>query len=154
MGFDDQKKRRIARAVGGSAAALMLFALGACAGTGDGNERAELPVAFSRSASAEQPFPANYRPQILEFLRTYLNDPTGVRDPQIAEPEKRTISGSTRYVSCLRYSARDSEGRYGNATARMAVFVDGRFDSFEEKAQSVCASAAYRPFPELGVLKR
>jgi hypothetical protein len=39
---------------------------------------------------------------LLAFLKTYLNNPVGVRDAAIAEPAPRDISGKTRYVACLR----------------------------------------------------
>ena len=34
-------------------------------------------TSFVESANAEQPFPANYKPEILAFLKTYLNNPAG-----------------------------------------------------------------------------
>ena len=33
---------------------------------------------------ANQPFPADYRAQLLAFLRTYLNNPAGIRDAAMA----------------------------------------------------------------------
>lgn len=118
------------------------------------SEPVELPTSFTRSASAEQVPPQDERADVLKFLRTYLNDPTGIRAAMIAEPQRRTIVGQTRYIVCLRYSAKDAVGKYGEASDRMAVFVDGRFDSFEEKARRYCEDAAYRPFPELERLTR
>lgn len=43
------------------------------------------------SALAVQPFPANYRADILAFMRTYLNNPQAVHEAVIAEPVQRSV---------------------------------------------------------------
>ncbi|WP_315714972.1 MULTISPECIES: hypothetical protein [unclassified Bradyrhizobium] len=101
-----------------------------------------------------QPFPANHRSEILSYLRTYLNNPVGVRDGVMAEPVQWTVGGRLRYVSCLRYAARESDGSYRPAQERAAVFVDGRFDRLVEDAGELCAGSTYAPFPELAGLTR
>jgi hypothetical protein len=78
----------------------------------------------------------------------------GVRDAVVAEPVQRTVGGRLRYVSCLRFSSRDSEGNYGSVRERAVVFVDGRLDHVAEKAGEICAGAIYAPFPELEKLAR
>lgn len=134
---------------------MILPVLAGCAGGRDGDEESRgLPRAFSRSAAAEQTFPTNYRRDVIEFLRTYLNDPSGLREASISDPEPRTIAGAQRYIACVRYNARNLDGKYGGAAVRMAVFIDGRFDSFEERPKSFCEGAALRPFPELEAMKR
>jgi len=138
------------------AALWLVLALGGCASTGtdEQNEPSAPPVAFSRSTESVQRAPDNDRGEIIAFLRTYLNDPSGVREARIAAPDKRTLFGQPRYVVCLRYNARDSAGKYGGVSDRMAIFADGRFSSFEENAKSYCADADYKPFPELEKLTR
>jgi hypothetical protein len=128
----------------------VLLALGACAG-GSGDE-----VYFSRSRSADaaQPFPANYKAELLAFMRTYLNDPTNVREASISEPVQRPIAGSRRYYVCVRYNARDSGGRYTGVTDRAAFYLDGRFDRIIEKSQDYCPATSYAAFPELERLTR
>ncbi|OJU29420.1 MAG: hypothetical protein BGN91_04180 [Nitrobacter sp. 62-13] len=103
---------------------------------------------------ADQPFPGDYRAQVLAFLRTYLNNPVGIRDAAMAEPVQRTVGGRLRYVSCLRYNAREIDGSYGGVVQRAAVYVDARLDRMIEKAGDVCAGVAYAPFPELEKLTR
>ena len=49
-----------------------------------------------------------YRADIVAFMRTYLNDPTGVRDAFISEPALRTLESADRYTVCLRYTARNA----------------------------------------------
>ena len=103
---------------------------------------------------ASQPFPSNYRSETLAYLRTYLNNPVGVRDGGMAEPVQRTVGGRLRYVSCLRYAMRESDGSYRPARERAAVYVDGRFDRLIEDAGELCAGSTYAPFPELASLTR
>jgi hypothetical protein len=103
---------------------------------------------------SDQPFPADYRAQILAFLRTYLNNPVGIRDAAMAEPAQRTVGGRLRYVSCLRYNAREIDGSYRGVVQRAVIYVDARLDRMIEKAGEVCAGAVYAPFPELEKLTR
>jgi hypothetical protein len=103
---------------------------------------------------ANQPFPADYRAQLLAFLKTYLNNPTGIRDAAMAEPAQRTVGGRLRYVSCLRYNAREIDGSYRGVVQRAVVYVDARLDRMIEKVDDICAGAVYAPFPELEKLTR
>ena len=59
-----------------------------------------------------QPFPANYKPEILAFMRTYLNNPVGVRDASMADPVQREIGGRQFYISCLHFTPRETDGSY------------------------------------------
>lgn len=100
-------------------------------------------------------FPANYKSELLAFLQTYLNDPTNVRDAQIAEPAIRSIGSSERYVVCLKYNAKNGEGRYLGLKDSMAVYLRGRFNQFvNATGGETCKTAVYQPFPELESLKR
>lgn len=103
---------------------------------------------------SNQPFPTGYRDQILAFLRTYLNNPVGVRDAAVAEPVQRTVGGRLRYVSCLRYNAREIDGSYRGVVQRAVVYVDARLDRMLDNANEVCAGVVYGPFPELEKLTR
>ena len=103
-------------------------------------------------------FPANYRTEIVAFMKSYLNDPGNVRDAYIAEPVRKPFDTRERYVVCVRYNARNSEGRYAGSKDGMALFNDGRFDRLVEQSANrplvQCADADYKPFPELQALKR
>jgi hypothetical protein len=134
------------------AAILILpIALAACAGSDDSRS---ISFMGGGGANAAQPFPANYRSELLAFMRTYLNNPVGVHDAALAEPLQREVSGRTRYVSCLRYSPRESDGSYREARERAILYVNGRLDRMIENAAEVCAGAVYAPFPELEKLAR
>ena len=99
-------------------------------------------------------FPQNYRSELLAFMQTYLNDPTDVRDAQIAEPVLKAVGSSERYVVCLRYNAKDSQGRYMGAKESIAVYLRGRFNQLVNATGEVCKGAAYQPFPEMQALRR
>lgn len=129
---------------------LLPIVLAACAGSDDGKS---ISYTDDRGVS-NQPYPNNYRAEILAFMKTYLNNPAGVRDAAMAEPVQRTVGGRLRYVSCLRFAPRESDGSYREVRERAILYVDGRLDRLIENASEPCASAAYAPFPELEKLTR
>ncbi|MEA2891315.1 MAG: hypothetical protein QOI05_2108 [Bradyrhizobium sp.] len=131
------------------AAMLLLLALAGCAGDGPNS------ITFTDDRGvANQPYPANYRPELLAFMKTYLNNPVGVKDAAMAQPVQRTVGGRLRYVVCLRYNAKDTDGSYPGVRERAILFVDARLDRIVEDASEPCAGAAYAPFPELQTMTR
>lgn len=125
-------------------------ALAACAGGGE-----ERYFSASRlGPGVAQPFPANHRADLVAFFRTYINDPSGVRDAAITEPFQKDVSGLRRYLVCVRYSARDFNGRQTPVTDRAALFLDGRFDQLLDRPGDTCGGQAFAPFPELERLAR
>ena len=129
---------------------LLPVALAACAG---GDEGRSITYTDDRGV-ANQPYPDNYRAELLAFMRTYLNNPAGVRDAALAEPVQRTIGGRLRYVTCLRFTPRESDGSYRELRERAVLYVDGRLDRIVENASEPCAGAVYTPFPSLQQLTR
>ncbi len=131
-------------------AATLLAALGlaACGGGPSGN------VSFVESASGAQPFPTAYRTDVLAFMRTYLNDPVGVRGAVLAEPVQRTVGGNMRYIVCIRYSAKDFNGRYTPVQERGIAFVEGRLERVVDNSAELCAGANYQPFPDMEKMSR
>jgi hypothetical protein len=129
---------------------LLPIALAACAGS---DEVKSITYTDDRGVS-NQPFPNNFKSEILSFMKTYLNNPVGVRDAAMAEPIQRVVGGRLRYISCLRYSARDSGGNYREPREHAILYVDGRLDRIIEKAGEPCAGAVYAPFPELEKMVR
>jgi hypothetical protein len=98
--------------------------------------------------------PANYRADIVAFLRTYLNDPTHIRSASISEPALRSTGRESRYGVCLRFNARKPNGDYEGVRERVVFFTSGRLDGMAEAHAEQCSGAAYEPFPELENLKR
>ena len=129
---------------------LLPIALAACAGSDEGRNESYI----NDRGSANQPYPNNYRPELLAFMKTYLNNPVGVRDAVMAEPVQRTVGGRLRYVSCLRFTPRESDGSYRETRERGVLYVNGRLDRVVESAGDICAGALYAPFPDLEKLKR
>jgi len=133
----------------GLAILLLPLTLAACLDSDDTRS-----TSFVESANAEQPYPGNYKPQMLAFLKTYLNNPVGVHDAVIAEPVQRTVNGRVRYVSCLRFAERQSDGSYREPRERAVLFVAGRLDRIIPNAGEECAGAVYVPFPEMEKMQR
>jgi hypothetical protein len=130
---------------------LLPIALAACAGMDEEGRDAGITI---DNGSAIQPFPANYRTELLAFMKTYLNNPVGLHDAAMAEPVQRTVGGRMRYVSCLHFTPRESDGSYREQRERAILYVNGRLDRIIEKATDVCAGAVYAPFPDLEKLTR
>ena len=129
---------------------LLPIALAACAGSDEGRS-----VTYTDDRGVtNQPYPNNYRAELLAFMKTYLNNPVAVHDAAMAEPVQPTVGGRPRYVSCLRFVPRESDGSYRAARERAILYVDGRLDRVVENASDICAGAVYAPFPELEKLTR
>ena len=118
---------------------------------GDDDTRA---ISFVEDSNQAQPVPTNYKPEILAFMHTYLNNPVGVREGQIAEPVQRTVGGRLRYVVCLRYAEHLFDGTYREPRDRAIVFVNGRLDRIITNPSEECAGAVYAAFPDLEKMQR
>jgi hypothetical protein len=128
---------------------LLPITLAACAG----DDSRGITYTDDRGV-ANQPYPNNYRAELLAFMKAYLNNPVGVHNAAMAEPVQRTVGGRLRYVSCLRFAPRESDGSYREVRERAVLYVDGRLDRVVENASDSCAGAVYAPFPELEKLTR
>ena len=106
------------------------------------------------TTEADNPFPANYKPETLAFLRSYLNDPSRIRDAFISIPTVRPVANvGLRYVACVRFNARKDDGSYAGSRDHFAVFFGGKLDRLAPTRED-CRDAAYQPFPELERLTR
>ncbi|UPJ76551.1 hypothetical protein [Bradyrhizobium sp. 187] len=105
-------------------------------------------------AGGPQPFPDNFRGDTLALMRSYLNNPVGVRDASMAEPAQREVGGRQFYVSCLHFTPRETDGTYKATRERAVIFVNGRADRVVDRASELCAGAVYVPFPELEKMTR
>lgn len=131
---------------------LVLLALGGCSTDNTGPSPAELKAQWS----AENVYPQTYKQDLLSFLRTYLNDPSHIRDAAVSPPESKTVGPGPRFVACVRYNARGSDHKYAGDKVGAAVYVLGKLDRYVDgkDALSYCKDAAYAPFPELERLTR
>lgn len=94
-------------------------------------------------------FPARYKTEIADFMRTYLNNPTKVKDAFIAEPVIKNLNGLEQYITCVRYNPRDDRDRYEGSTTKLAVFLGNRLNQFLEGKPEMCAGLAYTRYPEI-----
>ena len=127
IGYD---RRSGGRAVNGDSAmqrmavwvaAAAAVALGGCA-TEVGPSRAELKAKWD----AENVYPKTYRQDLLAFLRTYLNDPSHVRSAMVSQPQLKNAGPGDRYVACVRYNARNTDGKYQGSKDGAATYVAGQ----------------------------
>ena len=126
------------------------LALGGCAG-GFGHD------AGKERWEVQNVLPADYKADLLAFMRSYLNDPTNIRSAAVSAPQRKPVAGGERYVVCVRYDARKSGGGYAGVKEGMAIYVSGKLDRFVDSPQEMresCKDAAYAPFPELQQLRR
>jgi hypothetical protein len=128
---------------------LLALALGGCAGV-------EGPSA--ETVRAARMVPTNYKAELLAYLRNFLNDPSNVRNAQISQPVLGRVEGEERYLSCVRFDARNTSGSYRGSRDHLAVFFGGKLEYFVELRPEMrderCRTATYEPFPELERLAR
>jgi len=132
-------------------ALVIALALGACASSGFGERSPEERKADWEAGNV---YPANYRAELIAYLRTYLNDPTGIREATISEPALRPAGFGDRYVVCVRFNAKATGGGYAGAKEHLAIYVGGKLDRYLEAGGETCKAATYAAFPELERLRR
>ncbi len=140
--------RRIAVVV----AAIAATALAGCT-TEVGPSRDELKAKWE----SENVFPQAYKQDLLAYLRTYLNDPSHVRGAAVSQPQLKYIGPGDRYVACVRYNARNTDGKYQGSKDGAAVYVAAKLDRFfdiPKEVRELCKDAVFAPFPELEKLTR
>jgi hypothetical protein len=117
-----------------------------------GPSQAELKAQWE----AQNVVPQYYKEDLLAFLRTYLNDPSHVRDASVSPPFRKAIGPGERFIACVRYNARDSDGKYAGGKVGAAIYVSGKLDRFLDGplTRELCKEAVYAPFPELQKLQR
>jgi hypothetical protein len=137
-------------------AGLMLL-VGACTQLNNMREDAQ------RAEAANTVYPQNYKSEILALMRTYLNDPTHIRDAYISDPVIKPLGGINQYLVCLRYNAKKDGGQYAGSRDNVVAFRQGRLDRVIDgprearevrEAREQCKDVALKPFPELQNLAR
>jgi hypothetical protein len=114
-----------------------------------------------------------YKDDLPAFFRTYLNDPTDIRDAAISQPVLMKVDVVDRYIACVRYNAKKTGGQYGGVQTGAAVYIGGKFDTLvslsrrggsgaaggsesseRKNLRDYCAAAAYEPLPEIMSIAR
>jgi hypothetical protein len=117
--------------------ALLAVALAGCGGTPE-------PPALVPTR-----YPDKYKSQIAEFMRTYLGNPTKVKDAFIGEPALKPVGGASLYVTCVRYNPRDSGNQYGGNKTNLAIFLGGSLSQFLPEDPELCRGLVYVRYPEI-----
>jgi hypothetical protein len=128
-----------------------VFVVGGCT-----TEVGPTPVELQAQWEAQNVYPQNYKSDLMAFLRTYLNDPSHIRNAAVSQPQLKRMGPGDRYVACVRYNAR-VDGKYGGVKEGAATYVSGKLDRFLAGPREVpeyCKGVAYSPFPELETLTR
>jgi hypothetical protein len=142
-------RRRLMRILALLAAALMVLAGAGCT-TDVGPSPAELKANWE----AQNIPPQGYKKDLIAYMRTYLNDPSGVRGATVSQPVLKDFGPGQRFVACVRYSERKGDGKPKEGAG---VFVSGKFDRYFDvprDVQEFCKDAVYAPFPEMETIKR
>jgi hypothetical protein len=137
--------------------ALLAAALAGCALGGCTTEVGPSPAELKASWEAQNVSPQSYKQDLLAYMRTYLNDPTRIRDSAVSAPVLKDFGQGQRFMACVRFNARNSDGKYMGTKEGAAVYVSGKLDRFFDtprEAREICKDAAYSPFPELAALTR
>jgi hypothetical protein len=134
----------------GRSVLLLALALAACGKTLD-----ELSADQRRAAwTAANVYPADYRTELVAYLRTYLNDPTSIREAGISEPALKPVGAGDRYVVCVRFNPKRGGGGYAGLKDHLVIYAGGKLDRYIEAAGENCKDAVYAAFPELERLTR
>lgn len=151
--------RNMLRTMAAVAVLLQLVALSAC-GTPTEPTQAELGEVWERSNVA----PLDYKADILAYMRTYLNDPRNIRNAAVSAPARKIVPGdpAERFISCLRYNARKSDGTYAGPKTGLVIYGSGKLDRFIDETKvteariikPMCDGVVLQPFPELQNLTR
>lgn len=131
---------------------LAVMLAGGCA-TDVGPSEAELKARWE----AQNVYPEGFKKDLLAFLRTYLNDPSHVRAATVSPPQRKTAGSGERFIVCVRYDARNSDGEYTGVKGGYATYVSGKLDRYFDvpnEVAAMCKDIAFAPFPELEKLTR
>ncbi|MGA2895093.1 MAG: hypothetical protein ABSE22_19680 [Xanthobacteraceae bacterium] len=123
----------------GMAAALAALAITAAGCSDFGGSKTKTPAA-PVDANA---FPADYRAQLVAFLRQSLTTRPDFRGALISQPVLKPIGDSQHYMVCMQFGSR------GQPATKVAIYLYGQMTQFVDAAQGQCSDAAYQPFTEL-----
>jgi hypothetical protein len=95
-------------------------------------------------------YPDQYKAQIANFMRGYVDNPIKIRDASIGGPVLRPVDGSPPlYVACVRYTPRDGSNQYRGSETRLAIFLNGKLSQFVPEKPEICAGLNYVRYPEI-----
>jgi hypothetical protein len=95
------------------------------------------------------PYPANYRSQIVTLLTTTLTDRADFERALIAPPVLKPVPQSDiqHYVVCLQFNGRNVR------KDKVVIYLAGKPNEYLDPTPEECGDAAYQPFNELVAAK-
>lgn len=137
------------------AAALAGTLLGCSGGGSDGGKETKF-IDYITPGKAPEPekvdptlFPARYKIEIVDYMRTSLENPGKVKDAYIAQPVLKPVTGQPIYVTCVRFNSRDNANVYFGERTRTVLFLTGRISQILPEDPQICRGLSYQRFPEL-----
>jgi hypothetical protein len=126
-------------------AVAVMLALGGCGGS---SGLPDLTKEREKAVVDPNVFPADFKNKLRDTLRQNLTDSRNVRDGAISEPVLKQISGTTRYVVCVRYNEK-SGNAYIGVKESAAIFLSGEVTQFLDSTRELCGNAIFQRFPEI-----
>jgi hypothetical protein len=83
------------------------------------------------------------------LTRKSLDNPNDIRDGFISEPTLKAFGTENRYVVCVRFNVKGSDGRQVFPQEKLAASFAGNPNQYLDATPDKCAASAYKPFPEL-----
>jgi hypothetical protein len=128
-------------------ALLLGSLLAGCSGTG--MEGFQFGKAKTEPPPDPMKFPADYKPEVADFLRRNIENPTKIRDAYIATPTLKQVGNTQQYITCVRYNPRDIRNQYEGPTQRLVIFLSGEVNQFLPDNPQMCTGLAYQRYPEI-----
>jgi hypothetical protein len=92
------------------------------------------------------PYPANYKQQVVTLLSSMQLDRADYRFSFIAPPVQMQVGDSQHYVVCVQFNGHNQH------KDKVAIYLAGSITQFVDAAADQCANAAYEPFKELAAM--
>lgn len=93
-------------------------------------------------------FPTQYKTAIVEFMRTWTENPGRVKDATIAQPVLRPVGNSQLYVTCVRYKPWGTNQFLEERTITV-LFLTGRVSQVLPEDPQICRGLSYQRYVEL-----
>lgn len=111
-----------------------------------------LTESFTFLQTSEKPlkrdvFPTAFKQEVLSTIPSVVSQRRGIREAYYSDPVMD--SKIDTYFSCVRFNAPNSAGEYEGSKEYAVYYYNGHLNQFVIAPPDQCATAAYKPFPEL-----
>jgi hypothetical protein len=94
-------------------------------------------------------YPTNWRAEIAAHIKANIRESGSVRDAAISEPVLAFMGAGNRYLSCVRFNAKNGFGGMTGQVTYSAVFVSGKLSGVDTIGNPACSTAPYITFGEI-----